>query len=65
MFLKDTKETEKNFAQFLLEGSLVQYKMLKYKPSVLAASSLYLANKLCFNKEPWNLQMTKMTHLDE
>jgi hypothetical protein len=65
MFLKDTKDTEKNFAQFLLEGSLVQYKMLKYKPSVLAASSLYLANKLCFNKEPWSLQMTKMTHLDE
>lgn len=63
--LKNTRETEKNFSLFLLEGCLVQYKMLKYKPSVLAASSLYLANKLCFNKEPWSHKMTQLTHLEE
>ena len=49
----------------MLEGSLVQYKMLKYKPSEIAASCLYLANKLCFNKEPWGVNMTHMTHIDE
>ena len=41
MHLKNVSETEKNFALFMLEGAMIKYKMIAYKPSVLAASSLY------------------------
>ena len=63
--LKNASETEKNFALFMLEGTLIQYQMLSYKPSVLAASSLYLASKLCFSKEPWSNRMASITSLQE
>ena len=63
--LKRASETEKNFALFMLEGSLIQYSMLGYSPSVLAASSLYLASKLCFSKEPWSNRMASITTLHE
>lgn len=33
-------------ATYLCELSLVEYKLLKYKPSLLAASAIYLATKL-------------------
>jgi len=56
---------EQNFAIFMLEGSLIQYPMLVYKPSVLAASALYLASKLCFSKEPWSNRMASITSLQE
>lgn len=49
----------------MLEGSLIQYPMLAYKPSVLAASALYLASKLCFSKEPWSNRMASITSLQE
>jgi|Transcript_5680 transcription initiation factor TFIIIB Brf1 subunit/transcription initiation factor TFIIB len=39
--------------------------MLAYKPSELAASSLYLASKLCFSKEPWSNRMASITTLQE
>ena len=39
--------------------------MLKYKPSILAASALYLANKLCYNKDPWPAKLAKLTKLEE
>lgn len=35
-----------NFALYLLDLSIVEYKMLKYKGSLLAASVLYVASKL-------------------
>ena len=65
MFLKETSTNEKNFALFLLEGCLISYPMLKYKSSVLAGGCLYLANKLCFSKEPWSQKMEEYTYLDE
>ena len=49
----------------MLEGVLIQYPLLSYKPSVLAASSLYLASKLCFSKEPWSNRMASITFLQE
>jgi len=33
-------------AKYLLELSLIEYKMLKYKPSLLGASAIYCANKM-------------------
>lgn len=65
LFLKKASETEKNFALFMLEGSLIQYPMLAYKPSVLAAGALYLSSKLCFSKEPWSNRMASITTLQE
>lgn len=63
--LKNASETEKNVAAFMLEGVLIQYSMLVYKPSVLAAGALYLASKLCFSKEPWSNRMASVTYLQE
>lgn len=43
-----------HLAQYFLELSLLEYKMLNYKSSLKAASSLYLARKI-FKMEPnWN-----------
>ena len=39
--------------------------MMKYNSSVLAASSLYLASKLCYSKEPWSKLLANVTHLPE
>ena len=63
--LMDSKSTERNFAKFLLESCLVNYKMLKHKPSVLAASTLYLVNKLCYRKDPWGADMEIVPKIDE
>lgn len=59
--LKNASQTERNVAQFMLEGCLIQYQMLPYRPSVLAGSALYLASKLCFSKEPWSNRMASIT----
>ena len=45
-------------ARYLLELTLVEYKMLKYIPSHLACSSIYLVNKI-FKKEGWPEQLGK------
>ena len=42
------------YAQYLLELSLVEVRMLKHSPSLQAASALYLANKLHKVNPPWN-----------
>ena len=49
----------------MLEGSLVQYSMMAYRPSVLAASALYLASKLCVSKEHWSNRLASFTCLQE
>ena len=41
-------------ARYLLELSMVEYGLLKYVPSNLAASSLYLAAKIFKLSTPWN-----------
>jgi cyclin B len=40
-------------AQFLAEMCLLEYKMLLYLPSTIAASCILVANKLLGNKETW------------
>ena len=41
-------------ARYLLELSLVEYSMLKYTPSNVAASAIYLAAKIFKMKNFWN-----------
>ena len=36
----------KNLTYYLCELSQLEYKLIKYKPSLLASASLYLANKI-------------------
>ncbi|OMJ69524.1 hypothetical protein SteCoe_32735 [Stentor coeruleus] len=38
-----------NFARYLIELALVEYKFLKYKPSNIAASAMYLTQKILKN----------------
>ena len=42
-----------NMARYLLELSLVEYKMLKHHPSMLASASLYLAQKIVRKPNAW------------
>ena len=51
-------------ARYLLEISLVEYKMLKYSPSNLASSAVYLVNKLR-KRDAWNDVMVRNTRYQE
>lgn len=61
---------EKNFmlCRYLIEMSLLEYKMLKYKPSMIACSAIYLVHKIRKNIVPWSeetmVQSTKYLELD-
>jgi len=57
-------ETQRSLAQYLLELTLVDYKMLKYTPSHLAAASILLSNKL-LRKPSWTASSVKLTKLTE
>jgi cyclin B len=56
-------DAHRDLAQYLLELSLVDYKMIKYVPSHLAAASILLSNKLLRRPSwmPANVRQTKMT----
>jgi cyclin B len=41
------------FAQYLLEIALLDYRTLKYKPSVHASAAIYISQKLFKNPVPW------------
>jgi hypothetical protein len=57
-------DTHRDLALYLLELTLVDYKMLKYAPSHLAAASILLSNKLL--REPtWTPAMARHTKLTE
>ena len=57
---------EKNFALYLIEGSLIEYHMLKYRPSILAASALYFAAKVARNENNiWSSFMVENTKIRE
>ena len=54
-----------NLSRYLLELSLVNYKFLKYSPSNLASSALYLSLKMTKHPNPWSEAMVKHTHYKE
>jgi cyclin B len=57
-------DSHRFLAQYLLELSLVEYKMLKYGPSHLAAASLFLSNKL-LRQTGWTSTMVQQTQMSE
>ena len=46
-------------AKYILELCLVDYKMLKYEPNILASSGLYLSNKILKKNQAWNETLEK------
>jgi len=52
-------------AQYLMELAMVEYRMIKYKPSVLAAGSVYLAHKITSRKDAWPLKAEQYSTLKE
>lgn len=53
-----------NLAKYLLELALVDYKMLKYSPSTIACSAIYLINKIN-KREGWSDTMVKEAKYQE
>merc|ERR1719476_827184 len=62
-FINSCTDAHRDLAQYLLELTLVDYKMIKYTPSHLAAASILLSNKL-LRRPSWTpvaIRHTKMT----
>jgi cyclin B len=57
-------DSHRDLAQYILELSLVEYKMLKYPPSHQAAASILLSNKL-LRKASWAPAVAKLTKMTE
>lgn len=49
--ISDMPEKSFNMAKYLVELPIIEYRMLRYKPSLIAASAVYLTNKI-LNLEP-------------
>jgi len=58
-------EAHFHLAQYLLELTLVDYNMLKYCPSRLAAASVLLSNKLLRKQPSWKAAAVKHTNFNE
>lgn len=54
-----------NLARYLLELSLVNYRMIKFRNSNVAASALYLALKMTKASSSWNETISKHSHYKE
>jgi G2/mitotic-specific cyclin-B, other len=48
-----------NLSRYLLELSLINYNMIKFRNSNLAASAIYLALKMTKSSSPWNETISK------
>merc|ERR1719440_1104243 len=57
-------DAHRDLAQYLLELTLVEYKMLKYPPSHLAAAAILLSNKL-LRRPSWTPAAVRHTKLTE
>lgn len=57
-------EKSVHLTRYLLELALVEYKMLKYSPSNIACSAIYLVNKIQ-KKEGWSDLMVKHSKYNE
>jgi cyclin B len=58
-------EAHRDLAQYLLELTLVDYNMLKYSPSRLAAAAVLLSNKLLRRQPSWRATAEQQTHFTE
>lgn len=50
-----------HLAQYVLEMSLLDTRFLQYKPSMMAASVVYLISKIRKMPESWSMQMESLT----
>ena len=50
------------YAQYMLELALMEYRMLKHKPSLLATGAVYLASKVLKAQPLNNLYKTHLGH---
>lgn len=66
-FTKLSQDSEAMFflIQYLLELSMVEYKMIKYKPSMIASGALYLSHKIMGKAESWPLKVEQYSGLKE
>lgn len=55
----------KNYAQFLIECCLIEYTLIKWKPSLIAASSIFLAKKILKQKPAWSTLIETVTGFKE
>eukprot|EP00930_Biecheleria_cincta_P046481 TRINITY_DN32059_c0_g1_i1.p1 TRINITY_DN32059_c0_g1~~TRINITY_DN32059_c0_g1_i1.p1 ORF type:complete len:502 (+),score=101.20 TRINITY_DN32059_c0_g1_i1:43-1548(+) len=58
-------DAHRDLAQYLLELTLIDYKMLKYAPSHLAAAAILLSNKLLKRQPSWTPAAVKSTRMPE
>lgn len=49
----------------MMELSLVEYRMIKYKPSEIAAAAIYLAHKVNGRKDAWPIKVEQYTNKKE
>ena len=50
-----------NLAWYLIELPLIEYKMLKYKPSLVSSAALFVAIKILKRDFKWNEKITNLT----
>merc|ERR1719174_1687341 len=60
-----SNETQRDLAQYVLELTLVDYSMIKYSPSHLAAAAVLLSNKLLRRQPAWKPEAVRQSHLTE
>merc|ERR1712050_530602 len=62
-FLKATKADKdvSMLSQYLIELALVDYYMLNFPCSLIAATAVYIANKYMLKEQCWNYAMEKYT----
>lgn len=63
--LNGCTETQRDLSQYLLELTLVDYSMIKYSPSNLAAAAVFLSNKLLRRHPSWPQAAVKETNFTE
>jgi len=54
-----------NLAWYLIELPLIEYKMLRYKPSLISSAAIFVAFKLLKKEVKWNEKMMEITSFSE
>jgi hypothetical protein len=48
-----------NYSRYLIELTLIDHKMYRWSPSLIAASSVYVAKKVLKRSNAWSIFMTE------
>lgn len=63
--LADSDDLIFNYSKYLIELTLLEIQMMKWSPSHIACSSIYVANKIMKRSHNWNERMKDLTNYDE